>query len=72
MYDSGIPEYPIFQPTLNYSVAVFSILVCMVQEATRLSPRNTHLHRDRSLCKCTLCKCTVKLYNIVLQRNALV
>ena len=39
MYDSGIPEYPIFQPTLKYSVALFSILVCMVEEATRLSPR---------------------------------
>ena len=46
MYDSGIPEYPIFQPTLKYSVALFSILVCKVQEATRLSSRKAHLGRD--------------------------
>ena len=46
MYDSGITEYPIFQPTLKYSVALFSILVCMVEEATRLSPRKAHLGRD--------------------------
>ena len=46
MYDSGITEYPIFQPTLKYSVALFSILVCMVEEVNRLSPRNAHLGRD--------------------------
>ena len=45
-YNSGIPEYPIFQLTLKYLVALFSILVCMVEEATRLSPRKVHLGRD--------------------------
>ena len=46
MYDSRIPEYPIFQPALKYSVALFSILVCMDQEATRVNPRKGHLGRD--------------------------
>ena len=44
-YDSEIPKYPIFQVSLKYSVVLFSIPVCMVQEATRLNPRKDHLDK---------------------------
>ena len=45
MYNSEIPEYPIFQARPKYSVKLFSIVVCMVQETTRRNPRKDHLGR---------------------------